>query len=442
MAAAVTPPSGAPAAKKAPSVLQKVGNWWTKSAKNLDLFDENARDKVKTDPWFMLGGMAMLFWIITIVTGTILMFFYVPDAQGPIYQSWLSVKNILEGEHGWIIMQTRHLHKYGADALIIALTLRVYRMYFRGEFKNYNQLSYMLTIVGLILSMFSGLTGYLLIWNQRALWATKVFATFPTFIDNFHEIPSIAALSFLGVPQLLEATLGKLQIGHITADFMLAGQSIGPATLTRFYPAHFMLSILTLILVESYFARKGKGDKGAGGAGRVPRMNLPWYATVTFTVMLIAISIAVPVETGSPANPNVTPNPILSDWYFLGLYQMMKLWKPATATLQTVLLPLVAFAVVFLDSSPERSPWKRPFWTVVGIYGLVSWIAFSVLICLNIADIKRDPPYVYTVSMLIIGGGAIWHWLYRAAERRKVKALEAAKVAASIPAMAPAAAGD
>jgi ubiquinol-cytochrome c reductase cytochrome b subunit len=438
MAAAVVPPTGAPAAKKAPSVLQKVGNWWTKSAKNLDLFDENARDKVKTDPWFMLGGMAMLFWIITIATGTILMFYYVPDAQGPIYQSWLSVHNILDGEYGWLITQTRHLHKYGADALIIALTLRVYRMYFRGEFKNYNQLSYMLTIVALILSMFSGLTGYLLIWNQRALWATKVFATFPTFVDNFHEIPSIAALPI--IPGLLEATLGKLQIGHVMANFMLAGQSIGPATLTRFYPAHFMLSILTLILVESYFARKGKGDKGAGGAGRVARMNLPWYAAVTFTVMLIVISVAVPVETGSPANPNVTPNPILSDWYFLGLYQMMKLWKPATATLQTVLLPLVAFAVVFLDSSPERSPWKRPFWTMVGIYGLVGWIAFSVLICLNIADIKRDPPYVYTVSMIMIGAGAIWHWLYRAAERRKVKALEAAKAAAATPpAMAPAA---
>jgi quinol-cytochrome oxidoreductase complex cytochrome b subunit len=118
---------------------------------------------------------------------------------------------------------------------------------------------------------------------------------------------------------------------------------------------------------------------------------------------------------------------------------MMKLWKPATATLQTVLLPLVAFAVVFLDSSPERSPWKRPFWTMVGIYGLVSWIAFSVLICLNIADIKRDPPYVYTVSMIMLAAGAIWHWLYRAAEHRKAKALEAAKAAAAPPAMAPAA---
>jgi ubiquinol-cytochrome c reductase cytochrome b subunit len=437
MAAAVIPPSGTPAVKKAPNVLQKIGNWWTKSAKNLDLFDENARDKVKTDPWYMLGGMVMLFWLITIGTGTILMFFYVPDASGPIYQSWLSVKNILEGEYGWLITQTRNMHKYGADALIVALTLRIYRMYFRGEFKNYNQLSYILTVIGLILAMFSGLTGYLLIWNQRALWATKVFATFPTFIDNLHQIPSISVLPL--VPELLQATLGKLQIGHITADFMLAGQSIGPATLTRFYPAHFMLSILTLILVESYFARKGKGDKGAGGAGRVPRMNLPWYATVTFTLMLLAISIAVPVETGSPANPNVTPNPILSDWYFLGLYQMMKWWQPATATLQTLLLPVVAIAVVFLDSSPERSPWKRPFWTMVGIFGLVSWIAYSVLICLNIADIKRDPPYVYTVSMIMLGGGAIWHWLYRASERRKLKALEAAKAAVMPPAMAPAA---
>jgi quinol-cytochrome oxidoreductase complex cytochrome b subunit len=387
--AAPTIPSAASTKKAGPSVGQKIAIWWTKSAKNLDLFDENSREKVKTDPWFMLGGMALMFWYITIVTGTILMFYYVPDATGPIYQSWLSVKNILEGQSGWVIYLTRQLHKYGADALIVALTMRIYRMYFRGEFKSYNQLSYMLTIIGLI-----------------------------------------AALPL--VPDILKATLGVAQIGHIMANYMLSGLSIGPATLTRFYSAHFMLSILTIILVEAYFARKGKGDKGVGGAGRVPRINLPWYSVLGFLIILVAISIFVPVETGSPANYSVTPNPILSDWYFLGLYQMMKLWKPASATLQTVLLPLVAFIVVFLDYSTERNPWKRPFWTMVGIYGLVSWLAFSILIILSIADIHRDPPYIYLVSMIMLGGGAIWHLVQRARNRREQKAIEAAKAQAAV----------
>jgi quinol-cytochrome oxidoreductase complex cytochrome b subunit len=123
---------------------------------------------------------------------------------------------------------------------------------------------------------------------------------------------------------------------------------------------------------------------------------------------------------------------------------MMKLWKPAVATLQTLLLPLTAFAVVFLDASPERSMWKRPFWTAVGIYGLVGWLGFSILIILNIADIKRDPPYVYLVSMIILAAGAVWHWVYKAGERRKQKALEAEKAAklAATAAAAPAPAGD
>ncbi len=424
--------------KPVPGVGQRIAVWWTKSAKNLDLFDENAAEKVKTDPWYMLGGAALLFWYITIVTGTILMFFYVPDASAPGYQAWRSVRDMMDGAQGWLVYIIRQLHKYGADALIVMLTLRIYRMYFRGEFKNYNQLTFILTVIALILSMFSGLTGYLLIWNQRALWATKVFATFPTFVDNFQDIPTIKYL-LPPVAYLLEITLGKLQIGHLIANFMLAGQAIGPATLTRFYSAHFMLSILAIIAVEAYFVRKGKGENG--GAGRVRRINLPWYAVVTFCALLLVISIAVTVETGSPANPSVTPNPILSDWYFLGLYQMMKLWKPATATLQTVLLPLAAFACVFLDASPERSPWKRPFWTVVGIFGLVGWLGFSILIILNIADIKRDPPYVYLVSMLLLSVGAVWHWLYKAGEHRKHKALEAEK-AAKAAAVVPAPAGD
>jgi ubiquinol-cytochrome c reductase cytochrome b subunit len=436
MAAPTVGQVGTPAAPKklGPSVGQRLATWWRKSAQNLDLFDENSRDKIKTDPWLMAGGMAMLFWLVTIATGAVLIFFYIPDASAPGYLAWISVRDIQEGGQGWLVSIIRNLHKYAADALIIALTIRIYRMYFRGEFKNYNQLSFMLTIIGLILSMFSGLTGYLLIWNQRALWATKVFATFPTFVDNFHQIPTIAVY-FPWLAQILDATLGKLQIGHTIANYMLAGQYIGPATLVRFYPAHYMLSMLTLILVEAYFARKGKGKGNqpgtGGGAGRVARINLPWYSVVTFMVMLLVISIAVPVDTGSPANPSVTPNPILSDWYFLGLYQMMKLWQPATATLQTILLPVIAFACAFLDASPERNPWKRPFWTVVGIYGFVSWIAFSVLICLSIADIKRDPPIIYTVSMIMLGAGAIWHWLQRAGVHRKAKALEAAKLAAA-----------
>lgn len=423
MAAPTVTRPGVPAVAKpktGPSVPARVGNWWRKSSQNLDLFDENSAGKVKSDPWMMLGGMAMLFWIVTIVTGTILIFFYVPTTY-QAYRSVLAIKD--EVPLMWLV---RALHKYGADALIISLTLRTYRLYFRGEFKNYNQLSYMVTILALILAMFSGLTGYLLIWNQRAMWATKVFATFPTFVDVLDQIPTIANTPILAhtVGWLLHNTLGQLKIGQTMATYLLAGASIGPATLTRFYSAHFMLSIVALILIEGYFARKGS-------AGRVRRINLPWYAVVTFGAMLVVISVFVPVELGSPANPAVTPNPILSDWYFLGLYQMMKLWKPSTATLLTLLIPIVAWLCAFLDASPERSPWKRPFWTIVGMWAMLMWLLFSILIILDIADIHRDPPIIYTVSAIILGAGAIWHWTYKAKTRRLALAQAAAKAAAA-----------
>jgi quinol-cytochrome oxidoreductase complex cytochrome b subunit len=421
MAAPTIGSAGAPAAprKSGPSLGQRIAVGWRKNAQNLDLFDENATDRVKQDPWYMLGGMSMLFWLVTIATGTLLIFFYVPTTY-QAYRSVLAIKEEIP-----VMWFVRALHKYGADALIISLTMRVYRMYFRGEFKNYNQLSYTLTIIGLILAMFSGLTGYLLIWNQRALWATKVFATFPTFIDDLHQIPTIENTPILAntVGWLLQNTLGVLSIGKTTATYMLAGASIGPATLTRFYSAHFMLSILTLILVEAYFARKG-------AAGRVRRINLPWYAVVAFLAILTLVSVFVPVDLGSPANPNVTPNPILSDWYFLGLYQLMKLWKPTTATLMTILIPAIAIACAFWDSSADRSPWKRPVWTVVGLWGLIMWIAFSVMICLEIADIQRDPPIIYTVSAIMLGAGILWNIVYRRREARLKRAEAAAKAAA------------
>ncbi|HEX2863694.1 MAG TPA: hypothetical protein VHN99_03935, partial [Deinococcales bacterium] len=107
MAAPTVTRPGAPAGTKKPQpgVLTRVGTWWRKSSQNLDLFDENGTDKVKTDPWMMLGGMAMLFWLITIATGTLLMFFYVPTTY-QAYRSVLAIKD--EVPVMWLV---RALHK-------------------------------------------------------------------------------------------------------------------------------------------------------------------------------------------------------------------------------------------------------------------------------------------------------------------------------------------
>ncbi len=339
----------------------------------VDIFDETMADKAAVNPWYALGSMVYFFWMVCIVTGLVLILWYIPNTA----RAYDSIEHL--STHiplGWLV---RGAHKYGADAVIIAATMRVYRLYFTGEYKT-RELAWAIAIVTLIIGMFSGLTGYLLIWNQRAFWASKVFATFPTYLD---QIP----------------LLGRTHFGMTQAQFMLGGMAIGEATMTRFYAGHFMLSMFSLIVVEAYFLRKG-----------LRRISLGWLGLSICTLMLVVTTILLPVELGSRANRAETPLPILSDWYFLGLYQMMKEMKPFWAVIGTLVIPLVALLMPAFDRAKGVPTTKRPFFYALGIAALIWWIIMSVMIISDWAVIATDPPKVWGSFALVLLAAACFEY--------------------------------
>ena len=210
-----------------PNLLDWLQGRW----KKMDLFDESFTEEAKTNPWYALGGMWYWVWVLVLVSGFVLMIYYVPVTD----QAFKSIERI---QYNWkwgsipIGAIVRGIHKYGADSFIILATLRVYRIWFTGSYKQGHELTFIVSLLILIVGMYSGLTGYLLIWNQRALWATKVMATFPLYLD---QNPTwIPGGSFINATNQ----------GKTTAQILLGGTSIGPATVTRFYSFHFMLSFL------------------------------------------------------------------------------------------------------------------------------------------------------------------------------------------------------
>ena len=106
----------------------------------MDIFDETKSELQTTSPWYQLGSIAYLYWMITIISGLILVAFYIPTTF-QAYDSILVIKNDL------LLGIVRGMHKYGGDAIIIAATVRVYRMWFRAEYKNKGEFAF---IVGLI----------------------------------------------------------------------------------------------------------------------------------------------------------------------------------------------------------------------------------------------------------------------------------------------------
>lgn len=341
----------------------------------IDIFDEHYAAEAKTNPWYSLGSLVWLFWMVTIVTGCVLMAWYIPSIS-EAYNSVLRIQ--YEVPLGNLV---RGMHKYGADAVIIAATMRLYRIFLACDYKPHREFNVAIGLITLLLGMYSGLTGYLLIWNQRAFWATKVFATFPTYVESFYLI-------------------GPTHVGINTSQILLGGSSIGQATLTRFYAYHIAFTLIALIAVEIYFYRNG-----------LRRFNIPWKVSIIPIVMVLIAAIVLPAQLGHRANPAVTPLPILSDWYFLALYQFLKYIEPVWATAITVFIPLTVVILPFFDLGPEKNIWKRPIFLMVVIMGLVECLIFSGLIIANIANIHRDPPIWRAGTCLLVGIGIVWQYI-------------------------------
>jgi quinol-cytochrome oxidoreductase complex cytochrome b subunit len=336
---------------------------------NIDIFDEHFGVEAKTNPFYAVGGIFYLVWFIVILTGLVLIMWYVPTKSA----AFDSILHIQHGIPFGNIM--RGMHKYGADAMIIAATIRMFRMFLAADYKPGREFNIAIGLITLLLSMYSGLTGYLLIWNQRAFWATKVFATFPTYMDQFPVMGDF----YLPL-------IKSMHMGWNTAEFLLgAGGAITQETITRFFSLHLAFSLIPLIFVELYFYRTG-----------YVRMPINWIKRSVVIGMLVFVSIVMPAALGHRSNPDVTPLPILSDWYFLGLYQMYKYLEPVVATEITMIIPLTVIILPFLDvwiTGPEKDISKRPLIFMVSLMAFINWLAFSGLIIANVANIHSDPPY-------------------------------------------------
>ena len=382
------------------AVLANLREWLQDRKQHLDLFDET-KTAQQDNPLYIVGGLVWLTWMIVIVSGMILMVWYIPTTTG----AYRSIMHLTEDiPFGWLV---RGMHKYAADMLVVSITIRIYRMYFAGEYKKPGELSWMILFASLVLAMISGITGYALIWNQRAFWAAKTVLTVPTYYD---EIPLIGGLGF----------------GRAIAYIFLGGPALGQPTITRFYAIHYGISVVFAILAEIFFYRT-----------RRRRLNLSYLTIGLVLAFLAYVSFDQLTAMGRWANPNRTPLPILSDWYFLALYQVVKYMPPLWAGIAPGLLIGYGMLVPFLDRTKETRALERPFFFVIGVYALAMFIGFTALIMLNIAVISRDPPIIFAITVVVILLAFVWEMIHR---RRKAATAAARPAPPARPAGRPAAA--
>jgi quinol-cytochrome oxidoreductase complex cytochrome b subunit len=131
---------------------------------------------------YCLGGMAFTYFLILVFTGLLLSLYYIPSEK----EAFKSIVMINEDVRlGWLV---RSLHKWAAHLFIIFIILHIIRVFVSRAYRPPRELNWMAGVLGFVVAMASGFTGYLLPWDQKAYWATEVgtamFGTVP-FIGEY-----------------------------------------------------------------------------------------------------------------------------------------------------------------------------------------------------------------------------------------------------------------
>jgi quinol---cytochrome c reductase cytochrome b subunit, bacillus type len=181
----------------------------------------------KGTSWFHTLGSATLFAFLSqAVTGVFLAMYYEPDPTRA-YDSAAHITNeVFLGEF------VRGMHRWGSTVMIILIFLHMGRVFFFGAYKYPRELTWVIGVILLVLTLMMGLTGYLLPFDQRSFWATVVAV-------NLNSSGPI--------------------IGPYLADFLRGGSEFGATTLSRFYSLHMLLvpgAIAALIGAHLYLVMK------------------------------------------------------------------------------------------------------------------------------------------------------------------------------------------
>src|SRR3990170_760041 len=190
------------------------------------------RHAVRYTYTFCLGGISFFLFLNLTVTGLYLMFFYVPSVS-QAYQDIQAIEASVA--FGSLV---RNMHRWGAHLMVLTVFLHMVRVFYHGAYKPPREFNWVVGVVLLFLTLGLSFTGYLLPWDQLAIWAVTVGTSLGGYA------PLIAR----------------------QANFLLLGGAVvGPNTLLRWYVLHVLaLPFVIVVFMSVHFWRIRK-DGGISG---------------------------------------------------------------------------------------------------------------------------------------------------------------------------------
>ena len=170
--------------------------------------------------WCM-GGITFFLFLLETVTGVLLMFYYRPSVE-------FAFNDIRDLRDTVPIGIMRELHRWGAHAMVISVWFHMLRVFLTGSYKPPREFNWNVGVILLVLTLLLSFTGYLLPWDQLAIWAITVGTNMARATPLIgHEGPGASLL-----------VLGDANIVTVGSDVrfgLLGGKVVGPGALLRFY---------------------------------------------------------------------------------------------------------------------------------------------------------------------------------------------------------------
>lgn len=321
----------------------RVMTWLDERFHISPLFDYMKKKEVpvhKHTIWYYMGGVSLFLFIVQLFTGILLLLYYRPGAESA-YESVRFIMNKVP--FGWLF---RAVHSWGANLFILFAFIHMFSTYFTRAYAKPRELTWVTGFILLALGMGFGFSGYLLPWNELAFFATKV------------------GTDIAGVVPI---------VGETIKVFLRGGEDVTGATLIRFYAFHIALipAIFTGILtIHLIFVQRQGMHEPAFTANLEPskKRMMPFFPNfmvrdvlVWLIVLNVLLFLAVfyPWELGLEADPFApAPSGIKPEWYFMFMFQTLKLIPAHVLGIEGEMLGVVVFALAGLA-------WLLvPFWEI------------------------------------------------------------------------------
>ncbi len=312
---------------------------------------------------YYTGGIALFLFLVQVLTGLLLLMYYRPTSDAAYESVRLIISRV---QFGWLV---RSIHVWSANLMVLAVWLHLAANFFGKAYRRPRELTWISGALLLLITLSFAFTGYLLPWNTLAYFATKVGT----------EIAGDVPL-----------------VGKAVMVLLRGGEDVTEATLSRFFGIHVailpaittLLLGLHLMLVQIHGMSRPISTPAKGAEPFYPQFMLRDF--IVWVVLLggvAALATLMPWPLGDKADP-LAPAPvgIKPEWYFLFMYQALRMLPSHINGLEGEKVGIIAFAlagavvllVPFLDVWAQRERSHRIV-AALGAAGLAFVIAMTVL---------------------------------------------------------------